>query len=233
MHELIYLTNEILDLFFAGYIFIMIFNWLTGIKMEIYLIGIWSLVTNKFIKTIFLAIHSILFVKVDFDENIKVIVYVIFAIISAFLLAKLYNSNKIRKLLSIVCLKTFGNNAFKDLIDFNKRTMMLVYPKDSEWFYGGAFKLMDENGSDSYIALIEYCIYNKEDGQLLRDHSQHKMSITFRMQDIEHIELLYEEDSEVWNRLVYYSGKVSADARVRKSKRKRIVLHKKRATKKS
>lgn len=195
------MVNELVNMFLAGFVFVTIFNWLTSLKMELYLVGIWSLFVNAFIKASFATLHNYLFVGIDFDDNLKIVIYVITAIIAAILLAKVYNSNWTRNNLSRLGKKTLGNNMFKDVIDFDKKTILLVYLKDSDCFYSGTFKYMDEHDADSYIALIDYSVFNKADNQLIRDNSGNKMSIVFCLHDIEHIELLYEENSAVWNLL--------------------------------
>ena len=188
-------------MFLAGFVFVTIFNWLTSLKLELYLIGIWSLFVNAFIKNAFSVLHSFVLKKLDFNENVKVVIYVISAIVTAILLAKLYNSNWTRRKLSRIGKKTFGNNIFRDIVDFDKKTIFIIYLKDSNFFYCGTFKYMDENGSDSYIALIDYSVFSYADDELIRDNSGNKMTIVFCLQDVEHIELLYEDDSDVWKML--------------------------------
>lgn len=188
-------------MFLAGLVFVVLFNWLTNIKMELYLVGIWSLFANAFIKSIFSTIHDFCLVKIDFDEHFKIVVYVITAVLSAFLLARVYSSNFLKRILVRVGKKTLGNNVFKDVIDFGKKTIVSVYLKDSDYFYIGTFKYMDEHDGDSYIALIDYSMINRADNNLLRNNCGNKMSIVFCLRDIEHIELLYEDNSEVWKLL--------------------------------
>ena len=188
-------------MFLAGLVFVVLFNWLTNIKMELYLVGIWSLFANAFIKSVFSTVHDFWLVKIDFDEHIKVVVYVLTAVLSAFLLARVYISNFLKRILIRVGKKTLGNNVFKDVIDFDKKTMVSVYLKDSDYFYIGTFKFMDEHDGDSYIALIDYSMFNRVDNNLLRNNCGNKMSIVFCLRDIEHIELLYEDNSDVWKLL--------------------------------
>ena len=201
MHELIHLVNDLINMFLAGFVFVTIFNWLTSLKMELYLVGIWSLFVNAVIKNIFSVLHSFILKTIDFNENIKVVIYVFTAIVTATFFSKLYNGKWIRRNLSKLGKKTFGNNIFKDVVDFDKKTILLIYLRNSEFFYCGTFKYMDEHDTDSYIALIDYSIFNHADNQLIRDNSGNKMTIVFCLRDIEHIELLYEEDSDVWQML--------------------------------
>lgn len=212
-------------MFLAGFVFVTIFNWLTSLKMELYSVGIWSLFVNAFIKALFSTLQNYLLVEIDFDNNFKVVIYVITAIITAILLAKVYNSNWIKSNLSKLGKKTLGNNIFKDVIDFNTKTILLVYLKDSDCFYSGTFKYMDEHDADSYVALIDYSIFNKTDNQLIRDNSGNKMSIVFCLHDIEHIELLYEENSDVWKMFTRSGEKQDTkdDKNVEKNKRYLII----------
>lgn len=188
-------------MFLAGFVFVTIFNWLTSSKMELYLVGIWSLFVNALIKNFFSVLHSFMLKTIDFNENIKIVIYVFSAIITATFFSKLYNGNWARRNLSRLGKKTLGNNVFKDVVDFDKKTILLIYLNNSEFFYSGTFKYMDEHDSDSYIALIDYSIFNHADNKLIRDNSGNKMTILFCLRDVEHIELLYEEDSEVWQML--------------------------------
>ena len=188
-------------MFLAGLVFVVLFNWLTNIKMELYLVGIWSLFANAFIKYVFSTIHVFCLVKTDFDEHFKIVVYVITAVLSAFLLSRVYNSNFFKRILVRVGKRTLGNNVFKDVIDFDKKTMVAVYLKGSDCFYIGTFKYMDEHDGDSYIALIDYSMLKRADNNLLRNNCDNKMSIVFCLRDVEHIELLYEDNSDVWKLL--------------------------------
>lgn len=70
-------------MFLAGFVFVTIFNWLTSLKMELYLVGIWSLFVNVVIKNIFSVLHSFMLKTIDFNENIKVVIYVFAAIVTA------------------------------------------------------------------------------------------------------------------------------------------------------
>lgn len=180
------------------------FNWLTNTKMELYIVGIWSLFVNALIKTSCTALHHYIWTNIDFNESVKIIIYVLTAIVSAFILAWIMNTKIVKLVLTKIFSKTIGNDVFKDVIDYNKRTMMRIYLKDSDICYLGAFKLKDVNGSDSYITLIEYTSYKKDSNEIIQENSKKlglKSSITFCMQDIERIEMFYENDSEVWELL--------------------------------
>lgn len=178
-----------------------IFNWLTSTKMEMYLVVIWAVFANVFIKSFCGAIHSIILPEIDFNNNLKVILYIVTALVTSALISWLYNSTFIKKFLYKLGKKTFGNDVFKDIVDYNKRTMMMVYLKESDIMYGGIFKLKDEKGADSYITLIKYCLYEKNSNTLIRDFNKQKASVVINLRDVERIEIIYEDDSEVWDLL--------------------------------
>lgn len=201
LYNLLYLVTELVNMFLAGFIFVVLFDWLTNIKQELYLVGIWSLFANAFIKSVFSIVHKFYLVEINFDEHLKILIYVISSVMLAFILARVYNGKILKRILIKVGKKTLGNNVFKDVIDFDMRTIMSVYLKDSDYFYIGTFKYMDEHEGDSYISLVDYFVCNRADNSLLRNSCSNKMSIVFCLRDVEHIELLYEDNSDVWKLL--------------------------------
>lgn len=210
-------------MFLAGLVFVVLFNWLTSIKMELYLVGIWSLFANALIKYVYSSIHAFFLIDIDFEEHLKIVIYVFTAVLSAFLFARVYNSNSFKRILIKVGKKTLGNNVFKDIIDFDKKTLVSVYPKDLDCFYIGTFKYMDEHEGDSYIALIEYSICNRVDNSIVRNSSNNKMSMVICLRDIEHIEFLYEDNSDVW-KLIDGNDKVKDTKKDESVNKKRIYL---------
>lgn len=196
--DLIQNTPKVVDLLLYGFIFIIIFQWLTNEKMEMYSVIIWALFVNVFIKAVCGVIHSYAFPSKNFDENIKVVVYILTAIVMSGFISWIYNSVEVKQMLSKLGKKTFGNDVLKDVIDYDKKTMMLVYLKNDDVIYGGTFKARDERGIESYIVLIEYCLYVKNSGKIIRDSSNQKASVVINMKDVERVEMLYENDSKVW-----------------------------------
>lgn len=189
--------------------------------MDTYLIGLWSVFVNVLIKSFCSAVHSVILTNVAINESIKILIYVLTAIFSAFLITWILNTTFAKKFLLKIGKKTFYNDVFKDVIDYDKRTMMLVYLKDSDIFYSGAFKLKDENGPNSYITLIEYSIYQKGTHSLIRDNSKTlslSSTITFCLHDVESIEIIYENDSKVWEWINKNNSSINETEKENKSK---------------
>lgn len=205
LHELIYIIPELISLFLSGFIFMTLFNWLTKIQMETYIVGIWSLIISTLIKTFCTVLHSVILKEIDFDESLKILIYVIIAIILVFLTIKIRDSKWIEKILSKTNRKTINNDILDDVIDPDKRTMVVAYLKDSSYYYIGAIRLHEEKGIESYIALIEYCLCNKETDKIICDYSEQKSCAIINLQDIERMELIYEENSEKWRWLNKYN----------------------------
>lgn len=178
-----------------------VFNWLTSTKMDLYVVGIWSLLINTLIKSCCTALHNKLLAHVFFSDSIKLVIYTLIAIVSSMILAGILNTKFVKCALTKIFKKTLGNDVFQDVIDYDKRTMMMIYLKDSDVKYLGAFKFKDVNGTNSYITLIEYTCYKKNSNEIVQKNSKElglKSSITFCLQDIERIEMFYENDSKVW-----------------------------------
>lgn len=205
IHELVYIISDLINLFLAGFVFMTLYNWLTNAQMDTYVIGIWSLFANTLIKAFYSMIHSWVLVKVDFNESLKILVYVFTAIGLAFAAVKVRESDKVKALLGKLDKKTVHKDILADVVDHKKRTMMIVYPKESNVYYIGVFRLHEEKGADSFITLIEYCLCNKDNDKIIRDYSAQKSSVIINLQNVERIELFYEEDSTVWEWLNKYN----------------------------
>lgn len=223
--DLIQNTPKVVDLLLYGFIFIIIFQWLTNEKMEMYSVIIWALFVNVFIKAVCGVIHSCAFPSKNFDENVKVVVYILTAIVMSSFISWIYNSVEVKQMLSKLGKKTFGNDVLKDVIDYDKRTMMLVYLKNDDVIYGGTFRARDERGIESYIVLINYCLYEKNSGKIIRNSSNKKASVVINMKDVERVEMLYENDSKVWEFLNQYN-EVKGE-KTNKTKRKMAKKNKK------
>lgn len=92
---------------------------------------------------------------------------------------------------------------FDDIIDYDKKTMMKFYLKGSDVYYIGRFSIREEIGINSWISLVEYCIVNKNTNEKIFDPAEGGLnsSVTVNLSNIERIEIIYEKDSEIWQRL--------------------------------
>lgn len=192
--------QDIIDMFLPGFIFITFYNWITNKKMDIYVIGIWSLVINSLIKTFYSALHIYVLKNVNFEEPIKVLIYVFTALALPLLVVKISESKYVKFILKKTNHKSIYDNVFDAVIDREKRTIMSVYLKNTNVVYIGTYKFNEENGSESYIVLINYASYLADSMETIIDTEKEnlKSSVTINLRDIDRIELLYENDSKVW-----------------------------------
>lgn len=100
--------------------------------------------------------------------------------------------------------KSINDDIFDDVIDYEKRTIMAVYLKNSDIFYSGKFGFREEKGNDSWIALFDYIVVNKETTEEVYNPEVFdlKSSVVIPLSNIERIELVYEDDSKVWSRII-------------------------------
>ena len=54
---------------------------------------------------------------------------------------------------------------------------------------------------------MNYSLCNKNDDETIRDYSNVKSSVIINLQDVERIELFYEDNSETWEWLNKYNKK--------------------------
>lgn len=177
-----------------------IYNWLTNSQMDVYILGLWSIFVNALIKTLCSVIHIFVLSNTSFNESIKTIIYVFTAMCLSIVTVKLRDCSYVRSLLNKIGKRTVHADILDDVIDYDKRTIMTVYLKDSDVYYRGIFRLRDEKGLDSYITLINYISFSVSDDEEIFNPKDANLNSTvvFNLHDIERIELFYENDSRTW-----------------------------------
>lgn len=200
--DLIYTMPDLINLFLSGFIFIVMYNWLNHKEMNISLITIWSLFISILVKSTCTILHTFIFVNVEFSDSAKIIVYSFIGLSLAMAITWLRNTKLLRIFLYKVNNKSINDNIFDDVIDYDKRTNMMVYLKNTPLLYVGRFLYREEKGIDSYICLIDYACLSTKDGQVIFDPDKSDMlsTVVINLKDVERIQLQYEKDSAVWKR---------------------------------
>lgn len=200
--DLIYIIPDLINLFLSGFIFMTMYNWLNHKEMNISLITIWSLFISILVKSICSIVHTFIFVNVNFSNSTKILIYSSIGLFLAIIITWLRNINPLRMVLYKVNNKSLNDDIFDDVIDYDKRTNMMIYLRNSPLLYIGRFLYREEKGIDSYIALIDYACLSTKDGQVIFDPDKSDMlsTVVINLKDVERIQLQYEKDSAVWER---------------------------------
>ena len=99
LQDLIGIIPELINLFLSGFIFMEIYNWLTNRNMDISVIILWSLFVNTLIVTFYSAVHSFVFKTYDFDEAVKILIYILTGCILPFVVICIQKSKVLKELL--------------------------------------------------------------------------------------------------------------------------------------
>ena len=191
---------ELCNLFLYGFIFMTIFTWITNIKLDVYIYVLWGLFVNYIIINMYALCHVFILSKYDISEPVKILTYSFTAMITPFFITELTKKPSFRNFLSKYVHKTVNSDLLDDVIDFNKRTIITAYLKNSDVYYRGILFAKDEHGNDSYISLIKYAVYDRNDNEVILDMSKDDVnsSVLINLRDTESVELYYEDDSDVW-----------------------------------
>lgn len=205
--DLIYLIPDMINLFLSGFIFMSLYNWLNNRKMDITLLTVWSLFINTLIKSFYSVIHYYLMQDVTFGEPLKILIFTFTGVLLAFLITFLKRIPIFQDIFYYANNKSLNDDIFDDIIDYKKKTMMKIYLKSSEIYYLGRFSFREEKGLESWLVLVDYYCLSKKDDQIVFDPDKGKLksSVAITLKDVERIEIIYENDSETWERL---NGKV-------------------------
>lgn len=204
LKDLIYIMPDVINLFLSGFIFMHTFNWINNkTQMDFSLFTLWSLFISFIIKTFYSLIHSFLFVSYDINSYLKITIYIITGFLLPFLIKKILKSKAIRRCLYLIDNKSINSDIWDDIIDYNSRTMMKVYIKNSKYYYIGSFKLREENGLDSWIVLIDYATLLLKNNEVVYnpENDGRKSTVVINLRDIERIEIIYDDKSDIWEKL--------------------------------
>ena len=206
LNNLIYIVPDLINLFLSGFIFMVVYNWLNNKKCDVSILSIWSLFVSYIIKSICSVVHSLVLTQMIFGNSFKILIYIFVGTIIATFATWVKKWKIIQKLLYFTNNKSINDDIFDDIIDYDRPTMMQIHLRSSNVYYIGKFFFREENGINSWLALINYIsIENGSNNVLYQpDSGDIKSVVIINLKDIERIELIYEDDSEVWGRL---SGK--------------------------
>lgn len=219
--DLIPIMSDLINLFLSGFIFMYVYNWLNNKNIDISILTIWSLFISTLIKSIFSTIHIFLFSNYKIPDAIKIIVYSSTGLLLAILITRLKKTKLFTRMLYKMNNKSINDDIFDDILDYDKRTMLKIYIKSSDVYYIGRFSFREENGIDSWIALVEYNCVDKKTNNKLFDPEAGGLcsSVAINLKEVERIEIIYEDDSKVWEKL-NWKKKAHLEKRKRKIKLK-------------
>lgn len=196
--DLLPLVPDLIDLFLSGLLFLTTYSWLNTKKYDISILVIWSLFISYIIKTFYGLISF------GLSGACVSATYITTGVLSAICITFLKQTRFIKDIMVRFNNKSVNDDIFDDVIDYEKRTIMAVYLKNSDIFYSGKFGFREEKGNDSWICLFDYIVVDKENNEEVYnpEASNLKSSVVIPLSNVERIELVYEDDSKVWNRII-------------------------------
>ena len=203
--ELLKVVPDLINLFLSGFIFMTIYNWMNNkSKQDFSVIALWSISISFIITNFYSWVHSFIFSSTDINDGLKVIVYCLSAIVVAIAVTKLKSTKLIAYVLHKTNYKSGNDDVFDDIIDYDKGTTMQVYLKSSKAMYVGQFLYREEKGLDSWIVLVTYTSLSTEDYHVMfcPTDDNYKSTVMINLRDIDRIELIYKDDSDVWKRFM-------------------------------
>lgn len=203
LKELINIIPDLIKLFLPGFIFISIYSWLINKKFEISIIILWSLFISFINNSIANFITESL-INIS-NTNLINIISILIGVFSAIIMTLLRKSKVFDNILNNLNHKSINSDIFDDIIDYEKKTILYIYLKKSNYCYMGTFCIREEKGLESWIVLVDYYQLDKNK-EVIFDSNKvpNNYSIAINERDIERIECVYEDDSDTWKKLRGY-----------------------------
>lgn len=203
--EIIKIVPDLINLFLSGFIFMTVYNWMNNkSKQDFSIIALWSILISFIITNFYSWIHSFVFKGTDINDGLKIMIYCLSAIVAAIIVTKFKNSKLIIYVLRKTNHKSGNDDVFDDIIDYDKGTTMQVYLKSSKSMYIGQFLYREEKGLESWIVLVTYSSLSTEDYHVMfcPTDDDYKSTVMINLRDIDRIELIYKDNSDVWKRFM-------------------------------
>lgn len=194
IENLITIIPDLLDLFLSGFIFMLIYNWISSRKVDTMSFVVGSIFISYLIKVI-----CSLFLPPTISHSLVVLIYVVVAIISSLAISIFINTNSFKSILVTISYKTPNTFIFRDVLDFEEGTILCLYLKNSNIKILGQSSVMEENGIDSYLSLTNYSYYDNDDNEIKTFLDSERGMVVTSLKDIERIEILYPKESKVWD----------------------------------
>lgn len=106
-------------------------------------------------------------------------------------------------IISHISRNSINTNIIKDVFDYELGCILSIYDKDNDKRYIGTLFEIEEKGNDSWISLIDYEIWLKDNksGEWIIDNFddgyRSKRSLLIRLADAKHVEVIYDPESLV------------------------------------
>lgn len=200
--DLIPMISDLINLFLSGFIFMYTYNWFNNKKTDISILTIWSLFISTLIRSFYSTLHIFILPHIKIPDSIKIIIFSITGFVLAVLFTQLKKTQIFNRILYKINNKSINDDIFDDIIDYDKRTMMRIYIKSSDVYYIGRFSFKEENGINSWISLVDYYCVDRKNNNKIFDPEDGGLcsSVAINLNEVERIEIIYEKDSEVWEK---------------------------------
>lgn len=179
-----------------------LFMWLHNKKIDVTLMTFWSLFISILIQSFCSTIHLFILKSWDCPEPLKILLFSSLGAVLSFVIFFISKSRVLHIVLSRTTHKTTNSDVWDDLIDYGETVTLRLYLKSSDILYIGKLCTRDEKGCESWIALIDYGVLNKNTFQHLYDsESSNEHSIAMiNLKDVERVEIKYNSSSKTWSK---------------------------------
>ena len=183
MEEILKAINNvalILNYWLPGYLFILVFRLIVGNKFNDN-INIIAVVISTILKTGIVD-------RINISNNdFALAVTCLICICCAILVGLFYRIPGINDTFGKVFYKSFHDNIWEDVIDFERGTALVLTMYDGSILIGG-FEMIEENGNDSWIALDAYRLRDSNNELVFQyDDLNQNSRIMVRVSDIKYI----------------------------------------------
>ena len=202
--EVINKIPEMLQYFISGFIFLKVFCFLaTKNNLNTSFFTILSVVISFVITSTVRLLDAVILPQLEFIIWAEVVVCALTSVCLAFVMYCVYLSKAIRTFLSKFAHKSFNDDIWRDIVDYDKGTTFKVFLKGNEIIYIGKLIAHEEKGLDSWFALKDYTCMYMDEGTTTYEFDSTEIDMpsiaVINFRDIERAELFYKVDTQIFD----------------------------------
>ncbi len=162
-----------------------------------------SIAISSLLSAVLQLANELMFVEPVSQWIIMLCAFLI-SIIVSFLLAKFSNCDSMKKVMRSLENKSINDNIWRDVVDYENGTKILVSLIGSDYGYLGFFLEIEEKGPDSWFALTDWNKVKLNENDEVITSFKHtgdpaiKSSIVLRLSDVKSATLFYGKDTRVY-----------------------------------
>lgn len=159
---------------------------------------IWSVVISYIVKSIVNIADNLILKSNQLLPWSEFLCTILVAVIICLLANYIYNSRFFKKHIEKFNHKSFNDDIWEDIVDYELGTAFKVFLKDNT-IYVGTIIVIEEKGKDSWFALKDYIVIHPDEREYDSENADMPTTVAISFSEVKRIELYYKKNTAIFD----------------------------------